>query len=141
VRACRARSAGGRRARPGYHLAVHYLLDGYNIAHWLLRDEDLSAMELRQQTLAALQHALPANAGEVEIYWDVRRPSPSIPPNEYLPWCTMHNVPDADAAIIEKVYDAKEARRLCVVSRDREVTGKCKQLGAKTMRPDEFMRR
>ena len=53
----------------------------------------------------------------------------------------MHNVPDADAAIIDKVYDSDNARGLCVVSLDREVTGKCKQLGAKTMRPDEFLRR
>ena len=120
---------------------MHYLLDGYNIAHWLLRDADLSADELRQGTLAKLQHALPHNASKVDIYWDVRRPSPNIPLNEYLPWCTMHNVPDADAAIIEMVYDSDNARSLCVVSRDREVTGKCKQLGARTMPPREFLRR
>jgi hypothetical protein len=120
---------------------VHYLLDGYNIAHWLLRDEDLSANELRARTLTALETALPPDAHTVEIYWDVRRPSPSIPPNEYRAWCTMHNVPDADAAIIERVYDAKNPRGLCVVSRDREVTGKCKQLGARTLAPREFLRR
>lgn len=119
---------------------MHYLLDGYNIAHWLLRDSELSAVELRQGMLAAMQDALPHNASAVDIYWDVRRPHPNIPPNEYLSWCTMHNVPDADAAIIEKVYDASNARELCVVSRDREVTGKCKQLGARTMPPHEFMR-
>lgn len=118
---------------------MHYLLDGYNIAHWLLSDDDLTANQLRAGALAALQNGLPANASKVDIYWDVRRPSPSIPPNEYLDWCTMHNVPDADAAIIDAVYNAPNARGLCVVSRDREVTGKCKQLGARTMSPDDFL--
>jgi hypothetical protein len=64
-----------------------------------------------------------------------------IPPNEYLDWCTMHNVPSADEAIIDAVYSAAEARGLCVVSGDREVTGKSRQLGARIMTPEQFLRR
>ncbi len=120
---------------------MHYLLDGYNLAHWLAGDEDLRPEQLRARLLGALAGRLPGDASEVHIYWDVRRPSPMIPQNEYLPWCTLHNVPSADEAIIEAVYAASNARGLCVVSRDREVTGKSRQLGARIMAPGEFLRR
>ena len=120
---------------------MRYLLDGYNLAHWLVRDDDLRPEQLRARLLGALRGRLPGDAHEVDIYWDVRRPSPMIPPNEYLDWCTMHNVPSADEAIIDAVYSATDARALCVVSRDREVTGKSRQLGARTMTPEQFLKR
>ena len=63
------------------------------------------------------------------------------PPNEDLGWCRMVFVPDADEAIVDAVYDSPNARKLVVVSRDREVTGRSRQLGAKTMRPIELLPR
>ena len=120
---------------------MRYLLDGYNLAHWLVRDDDARPDQLRARLLAALRGSLPKDAQAVDIYWDVRRPSPMIPPNEYLDWCTMHNVPSADEAIIEAVYSAPNARAVCVVSRDREVTGKSRQLGARILAPEQFLRR
>jgi hypothetical protein len=128
-------------ARPGrYHPArVHYHIDGYNLAHWLADDDDLQPHALRALLIGALRPRLPRDAESVHIYWDVRRPSPAIPANEYLDWCTMHNVPDADAAIIDAVADSHEPRRLVVVSRDREVTGKSRQLGARILSPSELL--
>jgi hypothetical protein len=122
---------------------VHYLIDGYNLAHWLAQglaqDDDLDPEQLRELLLEALERRVPADAESLRIYWDVRRMHPGIPANEYLDWCTMHNVPDADAAIIDAVYDADRPQRLVVVSRDREVTGKSRQLGAKTRSPAELL--
>jgi hypothetical protein len=120
---------------------VKYLLDGYNLAHWLLRDDELSPDQLRAGLMSVLRQSLPADATEVHVYWDVRRPSPLIRPNEYLGWCTVHNVPDADEAIIEAVYSDPTPRRLRVVSRDREVAGRSRQLGARIVSPDRFLGR
>jgi hypothetical protein len=120
---------------------VHYLVDGYNLAHWLVRDDSLHPDQLRERLLAEMRPRLPKNARKVDVYWDVRRPSPSIPPHLYLDWCTQHFVPDADEAIVDAVYDSTQARGLCVVSRDLEVTGKSRQLGAKVMAPADFLRR
>lgn len=120
---------------------MHYLVDGYNLAHWLLRDDSLHPDQLRERLLAALHGRMPKDASRVDVYWDVRRPSPSIPPHVYLDWCTQHFVPDADAAIVDAVWAAGQARRMCVVSRDREVAGRSRQLGARVMAPADFLRR
>jgi hypothetical protein len=120
---------------------VHYLVDGYNLAHWLARDDTLHPDQLRERLLAALRGRLPHDARKLDVYWDVRRPSPSIPPRVSLDWCTQHFVPDADEAIVDAVWGAANARGMCVVSRDREVTGKSRQLGAKVMAPADFLRR
>ena len=118
---------------------MRYLVDGYNLAHWLLRDDELRPERLRAGLLAAMKGKLPRDASQVDVYWDVRRGE--TPPRESLGWCTLHFVPDADEAIVDAVYDAKEARGVTVVSRDREVTGKSKQLGAKVLGPAEFLGR
>lgn len=118
---------------------MRYLVDGYNLAHWLLRDDELRPEQLRAGLLAAMKGKLPRDAAQVDVYWDVRRGE--TPPRESLGWCTLHFVPDADEAIVDAVYDAKDARAVCVVSRDREVTGKSKQLGAKVLGPAEFIKR
>ncbi|MGQ0554024.1 MAG: hypothetical protein ACT4PU_12500 [Planctomycetota bacterium] len=120
---------------------MRYLLDGYNIAHWLVRNDAVPPMQLRARLLAALQAARPKDAESIDIYWDVKRPSPAIPPNEYLGWCTMHNVPSADDAIVDAVAGAPTARGLCVVSRDREVAGRSRQLGAKILAPEQLLKR
>jgi hypothetical protein len=120
-------------------VAMRYLIDGYNLAHWLAGDDDLEPDELRALLIARLKGTRFDNAESVDIYWDVRRPNPAIPAHTYLDWCTMHNVPDADAAIIDAVYDAETPHRCTVVSRDREVTGKSRQLGARTRSPRELL--
>jgi hypothetical protein len=118
---------------------VHYHVDGYNLAHWLAGDDDLLPLEMRQLLNAALSARLPADAESVHIYWDLRNPAPGIPANEYLGWCTAHNVPDADAAIIDAIYAQPAPHEHIVVSRDREVTGKSRQLGAGTWEPRDLL--
>ena len=117
---------------------MRFLLDGYNLANWLARDPDLQPAQLR----AMLRHAIRTRnvpvASSMEVYWDVRSRDPSIPANEYFDEFTAHNVPDADAAIIDAVRDAAKPSQCTVVSRDREVTGKSRQLGARIMSPKDF---
>jgi hypothetical protein len=120
---------------------VRYLLDGYNLAHWLARDDDLRPEQLRARLLAALRPILPHDAREVVIYWDVRGPAPGVLATENLPWCRMRFVSSADEAIVDEVYDAENPRNVTVVSRDREVAGRSRQLGARVLSPAEFMKR
>lgn len=121
---------------------MHYLLDGYNLAHWLAPgDHDLDAHQLRALLLAHASGRVPGDAASMAIYWDVRKMHPGIPARENMGWCVQHNVPDADAAIINAVYDAARPHECTVVSRDREVTGKSRQLGARTMSPDDLLGR
>ena len=116
-----------------------YLVDGYNLAHWLAGDEDLGPQELRERLHAALAGRRPPDAEELHVYWDVKSRDPAIPAHEYHGWCTGHNVPDADAAIIDAVYAAPDPARCVVVSRDREVVGKSRQLGARVLEPRDLL--
>ena len=50
-------------------------------------------------------------------------------------------MPIADDAIIDFVADDDRPAGLMVVSRDREVTGKSRQLGARIMTPDQLLGR
>ena len=120
---------------------MRYLLDGYNLAHWLVRDDDLRPEQLRARLLAALKPKVPRNASEVVIYWDVRNRTPGVLERESLPWCTLRFVPSADEAIVDAVYEASNPRDVTVVSRDREVAGKSRQLGARVLSPAEFLKR
>lgn len=122
----------------GYHPAVLYLVDGYNVAHWLLPDEDLTPEQLRAGVLAAIEDAVPHGAAGIEVFFDVRGPSAGVPANEYRGTVTVRNVPDADAAIIERVASAERADAFTVVSRDREVAGRSRQLGARALGPGPF---
>ena len=122
-----------------YHPPVHYHVDGYNLAHWLAGDHDLLPLAMRELLNRALSSRVPGDAESLHVYWDVRTPNPAIPANEYMTWCTAHNVPDADAAIIEAIYQAHEPHKHIVVSRDREVTGKSRQLGAKAWEPADLL--
>lgn len=117
---------------------MHYLIDGYNVAHWLAKDPDAAPAVLRAVLMRALVARRPHDAESLRIFWDVRRPDPAIPANSYLDWCTVHNVPDADAAIVDAVHAADAPSRVVVVSRDREVTGRSRQLGARTMGPKDL---
>ncbi len=119
---------------------VRYLLDGYNLAHWLARDDDLRPEQLRARLLGALRPVLPRDAREVVIYWDVRTPG-HPPPAEHLPWCTLRFVRSADEAIVDAVYDADNPRDVTVVSRDREVAGRSRQLGARVLSPADLLGR
>jgi len=120
---------------------VHYLLDGYNLAHWLAGGTDLVPEQLRTLLLEHLATRVPADALSVRIWWDVRRGTSLLGSNSYLDWCSMHFVPDADEAIIDAVWASDEPRRLLVVSADREVVGKCKQLGARVSDPGSLLGR
>lgn len=125
---------------------MDYLLDGYNCANWLARDPDLDAHQLRQVlygklTLLERQGRLPVDADRIRVFWDSRRRDPGISANEYHACCEAHNVPDADEAIIDTVRKARQPGDQTIISRDREVTGKSRQLGGRTMTLLEFFGR
>jgi len=73
-------------------------VDGYNLAHWLVRDDDLRPEQLRERLLAAMKPKVPRNASEVVIYWDVRNRGPNVLERESLSWCTLRFVSSADDA-------------------------------------------
>ena len=127
---------------------MHYHLDGYNLAHRLAYrlaeeegddDEDLTPPELRHLLYAHLEGVRPQDAESLHLYWDVTVRDPGIPANEYRDRLTVHNVPDADAAIIDAVYASGDPGRQMAVSSDREVTGRSRQLGARCMTAEEFL--
>lgn len=120
---------------------MHYLIDGYNLAHWLADDVDMSPAELRATLLGRLRACIPADSESLTVFWDVRNPHPNLPGSESLGWCQVRNVPDADAAIIDTVWASDAPHRMTVVSRDREVTGKSRQLGAKVASPRDLLGR
>ena len=115
-----------------------YLLDGYNLAHWLANGREMRPEQLRGLLLTRLRGRMPRDAERVSAYWDVRS---GLPPTDQRRWIDMKFVPDADAAIIQAVYDADTPRQMVAVSRDREVTGRSRQLGARTMSPAELLGR
>lgn len=117
---------------------VIYLLDGYNLAHWLARGRDMRPERLRGLLLSRLRGRLPRDARAVRVFWDVRR---GRPPADHRAWIDMVFVPDADEAIVQAVYDADRPRELVAVSRDREVVGRARQLGAQTMSPGDLLGR
>ncbi len=126
---------------------MRYLLDGYNLAHWVANgsgfpdDHDLSAEQLRALLMARLARRRPRDAEAIEIYWDTRTRSGVMPDNEYLDWCSGHYVPVADDAIVDAVAAAAQPGLLVVVSRDREVTGRSRQLGARILSPLDLLGR
>ena len=117
---------------------VIYLLDGYNLAHWLARGRDMRPEQLRGLLLSRLRGRMPRDASRVRAFWDVRT---GVAPDDRRAWIEMVFVPDADEAIVRAVYDAEAPARMIAVSRDREVTGKARQLGARTMSPAELLGR
>jgi hypothetical protein len=122
---------------PGYDPGVHYLIDGYNLAHWLARGDargdDLDPGDLRELLLSRLAVQRPHDAESIRIYWDRKSTGFRLDDNIWGDWCSQHFVPDADEALIDCVYDSDAPRTLTVVSGDREVVGKSKQLGARVL--------
>ena len=123
----------------GYHPPVHYLIDGYNLAHWLAGDDDLEAEALRALLLGHLSFRRPRDAETITIYWDSRTAGQRAPHNECVSGCEERFVPSADDAIGDGVADSPRPRGLRVVSRDREGAGRSRQLGAKVTGPAELL--
>jgi hypothetical protein len=126
---------------------VHYHLDGYNLAHRLAYrlaeeeedDGDMTPQELRHLLYGHLPGVIPQDAESLQVYWDVKVRDPGIPAHEYGAHWTVHNVPDADTAIIDAMYGSPDPGRQMAVSSDREVTGKSRQLGGRCMSAEDFL--
>jgi hypothetical protein len=120
---------------------MHYLLDGYNLAHWLARGDDLDPGELRDLLLSRLERQPRHDAESIRIYWDRKSTGFRLDDNIWGDAFSQHFVPDADEALIDAVYNSDAPRTLTVVSGDREVVGKSKQLGAKVLDPGGYLGR
>ncbi len=118
---------------------VRYLLDGYNLAHWLADGDDLQPEALRRLLLDALARRRPRDARSITIYWDAKGSHGRAPQNEYSAGVIEHFVPIADDAIVDAVAGDSQPRTLLVVSRDREVTGRSRQLGARIATPADLL--
>ena len=81
----------------------------------------------------------PRDADAITIYWDAKGAWERPPEGAYDAGFDQRFVPVADDAIVDRVAASRRPGRLKVVSRDREVTGRSRQLGAKTATPAELL--
>jgi predicted RNA-binding protein with PIN domain len=114
---------------------LRILVDGHNA---------MGALRLRGDTHEALRDALlrrvAARAPGATVFFDAQQ-APDVvfdfakPHGLNVVYCRRR---EADEAILEEVRSAGRPHLVLVVTNDREVSGKARQLGAKTSRVREF---
>ena len=122
---------------------MHYLIDGYNYVHRAGLSRK-GSLEQQRLLLSRRLRSLTAGRHEVSIIWDARGAARSQ--RDYAPppgpvRSVFARTETADEAILDRVRWHEDARRLCVVSDDREVTGRARQLGARVMQVGELENR
>lgn len=117
-----------------------YLVDGYNVAHAIrrgpLRPDELEAARTH---LVRLLRALVDRKTAVTVVFDSRLGTPPEKPRGMAGVVEAVYARDADAAIVEIVRRSGEPGSCIVVSRDRAVSGRAAQLGARTMKVEELL--
>jgi hypothetical protein len=114
---------------------MRVLIDGHNA---------LAALRVRGRTHEEKRHAFLALVAQVTrravVFFDARNAPPGLfdRVNERgvaVVYCRRR---EADAVIVKEVRDADAPGALVVVTNDREVAGRCAQLGARAMGVQEF---
>ncbi|MHC4959715.1 MAG: NYN domain-containing protein [Planctomycetota bacterium] len=114
---------------------MRVLIDGHNVIG-ALRLKARSHEEVRENLLRRVRSVAP----DAKVYFDARDAPPGLasPASEFgvrVQYCRRR---EADAAILEEVRDADDAREIVVVTNDREVGGVARQHGARHKRVQEF---
>ncbi len=114
------------------------LVDGHNAMYALGIEH--GKHENRRRYLLDRVRAIEPRA---TVFFDARNAPAGLPPvasesGLRVVYCQER---EADHEIIDTVRDADEPREFLVVSNDREVTGRCRQLGARTESIAEFFDR
>lgn len=112
------------------------LVDGHNA---------LGALRIRAKTHEAARQALlrlvAAKIPLATVYFDAREAPRGLPVSGREQGVDVHYCRrrEADQAILDEVRDADDPRRLVVVTNDREVAGRARQLGAQAVGIAEFL--
>lgn len=121
--------------------AMHYLVDGYNVAHALFGREARRASpeELREALLRRLRR-YGHRRRKVTVVFDGgiagASPGDRIRGGAEL---EVRYAPSADDEIVSLVRDAPAPARVRVVTRDREVETRSRSLGARVVRVIDFL--
>jgi predicted RNA-binding protein with PIN domain len=112
---------------------MHYVIDGYNVAHVLFGVEARSASpeEMRGALLRRLRRYA-SRKRRVTAVFDGRAGGGTGRSSERSGEVEVRFAPSADEEIVEIVRRAPDPGRVRVVTRDREVAGRARQLGADT---------
>jgi predicted RNA-binding protein with PIN domain len=119
---------------------MRYVIDGYNVAHALFgRDAKRASAEEMRDTLLRRLRRFASRKRLVTVVFDSRDGGARTGRRVRSGGCDVRFAPSADEEIISMVRGAKHPGRLRVVTRDREVEGRARQLGADTMRVLDFL--
>jgi len=121
---------------------MHYVIDGYNVAHALFgRTARRASPEEMRETLLRYLRRFSARGRELTVVFDrqTEAPSGAATPGLRAAGVRVRFAASADEAIVALVREARDPSRIRVVSRDREVIGRARQLGATSARVLDFL--
>jgi len=121
-------------------MARTYVIDAHNALHRILPGVSGGLDALRRELLRTVQHSLPSQRDRAHLVFDAASGSAHAGTSSRsgaLSW--EYAVGSADDAIVGWLRgDERSTTEVTVVTDDRELRGRAKQLGAKTMRLREF---
>lgn len=114
----------------------HYLIDGYNYLH---RAQLLAGKDLEGARRLLVRRVAPLG-GKVTVVWDARH-GPQGAGRETVRNVTSIFARSADERILALLRGAADPAACCVVTDDREVAGRARQLRARSLSVGEVERR
>jgi predicted RNA-binding protein with PIN domain len=120
---------------------MHYLVDAYNLL-FRTRKKKGPLEQYRQSFIEDLNEIISKLHLQVTLVFDGAEKHLRLPSRshfETLEIIYTNKGQTADEYIFDEVSVAKSPAQLTIVSNDRELTGRCRQHGAKTLTIDEFL--
>ena len=122
-------------------MSLHYILDGYNIAHKITSLQTGSIQQSRDRLLRYIRTKHPQGSikNKVTVVFDGNADIVDQPQNEHsIEVIFTHNV-SADDHIIHLIKKSTNPKIIVVVSDDREVQNRAITLGAKIVEVKDFL--
>lgn len=123
-------------------MALHYLIDGYNVIHQMPQLDHCKLEAQRLGLVSHIEHRRPQGSikNKVTIVFDGQGGFFSAPRSSLIE--TIFSVGEsADEKIKEIVYQSKNAKSIVVVSDDRDIQIAVRKSGAQVVSVDEFLSR
>lgn len=120
---------------------MHYILDGYNFLFRLSKTYKV-LIEQKKQILSSISKWVSLHKIRMTFVFDSKQKDRFEAIRSHLKQLEIIYTPthqSADDYIIQLIEKASHPAQKTVVSSDREVTGKAKQLGAKTQTIEQFL--